>query len=126
MLMELANEKGGVGKSTLAVHLAVWSYDRGMRVALLDTDKQRSSSLWLTVDDDASLARRLVKTIGGNVTSFAGHLRLLSLGKSGRTTTFRKGFRPHCPEETGILSKGFGGIYEKHARQDSNLQPSVP
>lgn len=46
MLIAFANSKGGVGKSTLSVHLAVWLYDRGKRVALLDTDKQRSSSTW--------------------------------------------------------------------------------
>jgi chromosome partitioning protein len=43
----LTNTKGGVGKSTLAVHLAVWLYDQGAKVALLDTDKQRSSSQWI-------------------------------------------------------------------------------
>jgi chromosome partitioning protein len=42
-----ANTKGGVGKSTLAVHLAVWLHDQGVRTALLDTDKQRSSSQWI-------------------------------------------------------------------------------
>lgn len=42
-----ANTKGGVGKSTLAVHLAVWLHDKGAAVALLDTDKQRSSSQWI-------------------------------------------------------------------------------
>jgi chromosome partitioning protein len=47
MLVCLANTKGGVGKSTLAVHLAVWLFDRGARVALLDCDQQRSSSTWI-------------------------------------------------------------------------------
>lgn len=47
MIVALVNSKGGVGKSTLAVHLAVWLFDRGVRVALLDVDKQRSSSQWL-------------------------------------------------------------------------------
>ena len=46
MNIVLANTKGGVGKSTLAVHLAVWLHDQGAKVALLDTDKQRSSSPW--------------------------------------------------------------------------------
>jgi chromosome partitioning protein len=46
MLLVLANEKGGVGKSTLAVHLAVWAYEQGFKVALLDTDKQRSALQW--------------------------------------------------------------------------------
>lgn len=47
MMIVFANTKGGVGKSTLAVHLAVWLYDRGANVALLDCDKQRSSSQWI-------------------------------------------------------------------------------
>lgn len=47
MMIVLANTKGGVGKSTLAVHLACWAHDRGFRTAVLDTDKQRSSSQWI-------------------------------------------------------------------------------
>jgi chromosome partitioning protein len=42
-----ANKKGGVGKSTLAVHYAVWLFDQGFKTALLDADEQRSSSRWL-------------------------------------------------------------------------------
>jgi chromosome partitioning protein len=47
MLVCFANTKGGVGKSTLAAHLAVWLFDRGRSVALLDCDQQRSSSTWI-------------------------------------------------------------------------------
>ena len=47
MVIVLANTKGGVGKSTLAVHLAIWLFDHGHSVALLDADRQRSSSVWL-------------------------------------------------------------------------------
>lgn len=47
MMIVFANTKGGVGKSTLAVHLAVWLFDRGFKTALLDTDKQCSSSQWI-------------------------------------------------------------------------------
>ncbi len=47
MFIALVNEKGGVGKSTLAVHLATWLFDRGAKVALIDCDKQRSSSQWM-------------------------------------------------------------------------------
>ena len=47
MMIVCANSKGGVGKSTLATHLAVWLHDRGFQTALLDTDKQRSSSQWI-------------------------------------------------------------------------------
>ncbi len=47
MMIVFANTKGGVGKSTLAVHLAVWLFDMGWSVAFLDCDKQQSSSQWL-------------------------------------------------------------------------------
>ncbi len=46
MFIVITNQKGGVGKSTIAVHLAVWLHDQGHRTALLDADKQRSSSQW--------------------------------------------------------------------------------
>lgn len=42
-----ANTKGGVGKSTLAVHLAVWLHDGGHAVALLDADEQATAATWL-------------------------------------------------------------------------------
>ena len=47
MLIAIANTKGGVGKSTLAVHLGVWLFDKGFSVGLLDADKQCSSSQWM-------------------------------------------------------------------------------
>lgn len=47
MKLVYANTKGGVGKSTLAVHTAAWLHDAGFRVAVLDLDKQRSSSVWI-------------------------------------------------------------------------------
>ncbi len=47
MVVALSNSKGGVGKSTLAVHLAVSWHEEGRRVALVDADVQGSSSLWL-------------------------------------------------------------------------------
>lgn len=47
MIIAIANNKGGVGKSTLAVHLAAWLYRRGKSVILADCDTQRSSSEWI-------------------------------------------------------------------------------
>jgi chromosome partitioning protein len=47
MIVVMANSKGGVGKSTLAVHLATWLHERGQRVILADCDSQRSSSDWI-------------------------------------------------------------------------------
>lgn len=47
MLIALANSKGGVGKTTIAVHLAVWLAEKGHRVTFIDSDVQASSSKWL-------------------------------------------------------------------------------
>ncbi len=47
MIYALTNSKGGVGKSTLSVHLAVWLKEQGASVALVDCDVQGSSSVWL-------------------------------------------------------------------------------
>lgn len=47
MIIALVNQKGGVGKTTIAVHLAYWLSLQGS-VILLDTDVQQSSSNWLT------------------------------------------------------------------------------
>lgn len=47
MLIAFVNNKGGVGKSTLAVHAAAWLHERGQRVILLDSDAQASSLHWI-------------------------------------------------------------------------------
>lgn len=46
MIIVVANSKGGVGKSTLAVHLAAWLFEQGHSVTLADCDTQHSSSEW--------------------------------------------------------------------------------
>ena len=46
-LWGFVNAKGGVGKSTLAVHAAVWHARRGASVVLVDADAQQASSTWL-------------------------------------------------------------------------------
>ena len=43
----LVNNKGGVGKSTTAVHLSSWLEKRRKRVMLIDADAHESSSRWL-------------------------------------------------------------------------------
>jgi chromosome partitioning protein len=46
-IIAVANTKGGVGKSTVSVHLAAWLSEFGHRVLLADCDIQQSSSAWI-------------------------------------------------------------------------------
>jgi chromosome partitioning protein len=48
MIVATINSKGGVGKSTIAVHLAAWFHGQGKKVVLVDADRQGSSSSWLS------------------------------------------------------------------------------
>ena len=57
-VVTIAQQKGGSGKTTLAVNLAVEFLRRGQRVALLDTDPQGSLGRWF-------MARREARGVKG-------------------------------------------------------------
>ena len=46
MIIEIGNEKGGVGKSTYAINLAAYLALQNYSVVLVDTDSQKTSSRW--------------------------------------------------------------------------------
>ncbi|MCY7275550.1 MAG: AAA family ATPase [Phormidesmis sp. CAN_BIN44] len=43
----VVNQKGGAGKSTIAVHLARWLQRQKESILLVDADGQKTSSIWL-------------------------------------------------------------------------------
>lgn len=46
MVILVTNTKGGVGKSTIAVHMLAWLHSRGQSVVFLDTDQQKTGYDW--------------------------------------------------------------------------------
>jgi chromosome partitioning protein len=54
-LILVANEKGGVGKTTIAVNLAAMCVLAGKETLLVDTDRQESSSSWAAMRHENSV-----------------------------------------------------------------------
>ncbi len=52
MIVSVLNQKGGVGKTTLAIGLAACLARRGRKVLLIDADKQGSATSWASLRDD--------------------------------------------------------------------------
>lgn len=55
MIVVVANEKGGTGKTTLAVNLAAMRALAGKDTLLLDTDKQESATTWAATRHEAEV-----------------------------------------------------------------------
>jgi chromosome partitioning protein len=71
MIYGLTNSKGGVGKTTIAVHLAAFLAKKKRNVVFIDADPQQSASTWIrelalpmeleTISDPEEIIRRIAR-----------------------------------------------------------------
>jgi len=80
MILALLNQKGGVGKTTLATHIAGELALRGQHVVLLDADPQGSSLDWTQRRSQQGLPR-LFSAVGDHVI-IDGPPRIAALARS--------------------------------------------
>lgn len=74
MIYGLTNSKGGVGKTTISVHLAAWLTKKKRSVVFIDADPQSSASQWIRelelpikleqIDAPEKIISRLAKLAG--------------------------------------------------------------
>lgn len=67
LIVAVAGQKGGVGKSTLAVNLAAEWHARGRRVLLVDADPQGTAATWAEVASELGHSAPAVVSLGDNL-----------------------------------------------------------
>jgi chromosome partitioning protein len=79
-IIAICNQKGGVGKTTLTMHLAVAAARAGRRVCCVDSDSQGNLSSWLT-DAEAGLSGIFdLLVVGKSLGQVVRHLKRWHLG----------------------------------------------
>lgn len=90
MILLLGGEKGGTGKTTLAVNMTALLALRGKDVLLVDTDKQGSANFWAGLRDEAGVTPRIPcvqkygKGLPKDVLDLAGRYEEIILDAGGR------------------------------------------
>jgi chromosome partitioning protein len=58
MIISLVNQKGGVGKTTIAINLGIGLARRNFKVGFLDTDPQGTASQWQSIEGNLAFEVR--------------------------------------------------------------------
>ncbi len=67
MILAIAGQKGGTGKSTIAVAIAAELHRRGLNVLMIDADPQATMRTWGDVAADAGLSTPTIVAMGSNM-----------------------------------------------------------
>lgn len=90
------SQKGGSGKTTLAVHTAVAAHEAGERVVIVDTDSQKSATVW---GETRNLDTPIVATVAAAELS-----SVLDVARQERMTLAIVDTAPHAaPDATRIV-----------------------
>lgn len=90
MILLFGGEKGGTGKTTLAVNLAALLAVKGRDVLLVDTDKQGSANFWAGIRGEVSAlprvpcVQKMGKGLARDVLDLAGRYEEIILDAGGR------------------------------------------
>ena len=90
MIILIGGEKGGTGKSTLAVNLAALRMLSGRDVLLVDADSQGSANQWAALRGDnpnlprVSCVQKLGKGLRGEIADLAGRYQDIVIDAGGR------------------------------------------
>lgn len=77
IIVAVAGQKGGTGKSTLAINLAVEAFVRGYYTALIDADPQRTVETWVAVAREREQPTAMVLPAGNmlrDAAKFRAHM----------------------------------------------------
>ena len=120
MIVTVIGQKGGGGKSTIAVHLAGWRVNRGSDTLLIDSDRQGTARFWALSRADLGLPtpetiQQFDRSIGRSALNFAKRFDDIIIDVAGgdemaMATSLRiadLGIVPFQPNELDVWTSGY-------------------
>jgi len=100
MIVLVGGEKGGTGKSTMAINLAVIHAQKKKEVLIVDADKQGTTSLWSSLRDENGIKPHIpcVQKFGKNI-----HAEIQALNEKYETIIIDAGGRDSVELRASLL-----------------------